>query len=141
MSKLVSLIMAFVIFISSTGLVLNKHFCQDQLKSMAIFVAAKSCQHQNTITVPCPIHGTMEVPADEDNNCCDDQTEFLKADQDLISYSFEIKDTEQIQFLVGFAIAFLEEPLTGIEALVDYSQYRPPILVYDRTVRLQTFLC
>lgn len=133
--------MAFTIFISSTGLVLNKHYCQDQLKSQALFLAAKSCQHQKMVTVPCPVHGTMEVPADEDKNCCNNESEYLKADQDLINYSFEVEQVKPLLFLAAYAYAFLESPSFDQEASINYTHYRPPIIVYDRQVHLQTFLC
>ena len=133
--------MAFTIFISSTALVLNKHYCQDQLKSTAFFFAVKSCHHQKMITVPCPIHGTMEVPAGEDDNCCDDETEYLKADQDLINYSFEVSDTEPLVFLAAFVHSFIDDTLLDKTVPADYTRYKPPLVVYVRQVRLETFLC
>lgn len=83
----------------------------------------------------------MEIPVEGDDNCCDNETEYVKAEQDLINYSLEINDTAPLDFLASFAVVFLEAPAPETTKLVTYTKYRPPILVYDRPVLFQTFLC
>lgn len=83
----------------------------------------------------------MEVPVEGDDNCCDNETEYVKAEQDLINCSFEISDTKPFDYLVSFAVAFLEDPTIKTTEQVAYTKYRPPILVYNRPVLFQSFLC
>lgn len=129
-----------MIFISSTGLVLNKHYCQDQLKSVALFVDAKPCHSQKAMQ-SCPMHGAMETDQDAPKNCCDDETEYVKIDQEQIHQHFEIDTSVPPVFLAAFVETFLLEHPTNDQASQNYIHYRPPIIVCDQPVVLQTFLC
>lgn len=132
--------LALILFISATGLVLNKHYCQDQLKSIALFVEAKAC-HEQKAKKPCPMHAAMDQDQEDSKKCCDDETEYVKVEQEQINQTFEVDASIPLPFLAAFVDAFLvDHPITD-KASIDFFNYRPPILVYDQPVVLQTFLC
>jgi hypothetical protein len=138
--KSTHIVLAFILLISSTGLVMNKHYCQNQLKSVALFVAAKPC-HQQKAKQACPMHAAMDQDQEESKNCCDDETEYVKADQEQINQSFEVDASAPLIFLASFIQTFLTDHPTTDKASIDFFNYRPPIIVFDQPVVLQTFLC
>lgn len=143
LSRIAHITLSALIFVSSTGFVLNKHYCQNTLKSKALFVKAESCKHQDAVK-PCPIHGTMPIDRQDDpeKDCCKDKSEFLKNDD---QFANKVTDTELIQnFLsAGVLCVILNIDLPSIDKqTLHYLNYKPPLIVCDdMPVSLQTFLC
>jgi len=131
-------ILALVLFISSSGIVLHQHFCQGKLKDVAIFAKAKPChdQHQSAKKPACPFHPPAEMPDD----CCDDQTDFVKSEQDqqLSNFSYKVFQTLTSAALIPPAINWKLPIVDYITPL--YRNYKPPPLVCNRSVLLQTLL-
>jgi len=136
-ARLAHITLAFLLFFSSTGLLMNKHYCQDKLKSVALFAQAKTCQH--TKTVPCAVHGTMTVPDNEAKGCCDNESEYLKADTDWVASVLADLD---IAAPLSFAATLVPISLETFVAPIPDSDlpYRPPPL-RERLARLQSYLC
>lgn len=142
MNRAIHIILTFLLLIGSTGLVINKHYCRQQLKSTAFFLKAEAC-HQNSKQPSCPMHAA----ADDHNghgerkDCCDDQTEYLKAEveQLLTASDFYLHlPTNPVALSVWSSIA----KRTSLDRLtLHYLNYKPPLIVCDRQVLLQTFLC
>ncbi len=135
------IILALMVFFSSTGFVLNKHFCQNELKSVAIFSQAEPCHAQKTMR-SCPMHGQMEVPgSNESKGCCDDTTDYVKSDIDQLVSNFSL-DLESQLVLLSVALFSANMPLPTIERQsVHYLNYKPPLIVCDLPLSLQTFRC
>lgn len=116
---------------------MNKHYCQEELKSVAVFAQAQSCQH--TKTVPCAGHGTMTVTDDEADGCCDNESEYLKADTDWVSSV--LADLDLVTPLI-FSPIMPSVPVPISIGLIPDSDlpYRPPPL-RQRLARLQSYLC
>lgn len=136
--RIAHIILAFLLFISSAGLVINKHYCQNELKSMALFAEAEGCHQAKKMS--CPMHADQE----EDNHkkgCCDDETEFVKADEDQYVQSSKIElKVPPLLFVDLPAIFNLEAPSLDKQS-IHYLNYKPPLIVCDLPVLLQTFLC
>jgi hypothetical protein len=142
-SRVAHIGLSALIFISASGFVLNEHYCQNTLKSKALFVKAESCKHQDAVK-PCSIHGTMPLDQkdDPDNDCCKDKSEFLKNDEQFTS---KITDTELLQKFLSANVlcVILHIDLPSIDKqTLHYLNYKPPLIVCDdMPVSLQTFLC
>ncbi|MEM1214888.1 MAG: hypothetical protein AAGJ82_04345 [Bacteroidota bacterium] len=140
MVKFFHLTMAFLLLLSSSGLVVSKHYCRGQLKSVAFFVEATPC-HQNKRLVSCPVHGTMEITDETEKGCCQTETDWHQLDETQLD-----TPTAQLSLQIPaapawFATYSLASATTTELKSVDYLHYKPPLLVCDLPVRLQTFLC
>jgi len=137
-SKILNIILAIILFLSSAGLLVNKHYCQDELKNVAIFVEAKSCHEQQEQAV-CPHHQKAETE-EEKNNCCENESEFLKLDQDLQVENFDFASLKKpLQLAVVMIALTIELPSTE-STNPHYLSYKPPIVCDDLPVVLQSFL-
>ena len=135
--------MSILILLSTTGIVIDWHYCNDVLKDWALFSNAESC-HQEKVDQPhCPFHAAMQASEEEgtDKNCCENETEFFQLDIDLVSASVQTtpKDVEN-SFAIG---AFLNQ-LNAKESRTiptEYLNYKPPLIKQDLSIWFCTFLC
>lgn len=139
--KLLHITLASLLWLSSTGFVLNKHYCQDILRDVALFVKAENCQsrmarEQAHMPKSCPMHQAKE---DHEKGCCDDTAEYLHLDEHLLK-----AESATLSFDLPLLIVYSWHS-PGLVAhdidsfFVDYLNYKPPILVCDLSVSLQTF--
>ena len=102
---------------------------------MALFLKAESC-HQDKAMKGCPMHSSGEK---EKKGCCDDETEYVKANDDQLAQSFEIGFQHIPVLLAAFFVVFnLELPALDSNTL-HYLTYKPPIVLNDLSVLLQVF--
>lgn len=135
------ILLAFLVFFSSAGLVLNKHFCQDELKSVALFSKATPCHAQKAIK-SCPMHGQMEMPASsQPEGCCDDTSDYVKSDIDQIVTQLSLDLNPPPVFLPVALFSITIPSLSTDQKSVHYLNYKPPLIICDFTVDLQTFRC
>lgn len=127
----------FSILLSSTGLVVNKHFCLDQLQSISLFTAAESCS--TAIDVE-----RESAPSDiqiQKKSCCDDQSEYFKVAEEAAPNNQEL---DTIQFELEHSSALLDQHTkfsTFQVADIEYAFYKPPLVVCDVIIGIQAFLC
>ncbi|MCI5092686.1 hypothetical protein [Phaeodactylibacter sp.] len=142
-TKAFHILLAVLLLISSTGLVLSKHYCNGDLKSTALFAEAAPC-HQNKKLKSCPAHGTMPV-SDEDapqkKGCCDTETDFVKVDDDQVEASLEFNLFDYPALFATLVVLAGFSPVDEDDKSRHYFTYKPPLLICDLPVRLQTFLC
>lgn len=140
LARALHIILACCLLLSSAGLLINQHFCGDQLIHSALFAKARSC-HAPAMPA-CPHH--PPTPAEEDtpragfsDACCSDQALFIKA----------VQVDQQLS-----AAPMPPPPLAALAATLPvYAQpnhsftyqmawpYRPPPLTFARSVRFQVF--
>jgi hypothetical protein len=136
-ARLSYITLAFLLFFSSTGLLMNKHYCQDQLKSVAFFAKAKTCQH--TKEIPCLVHGTMTVPDEDSKDCCNNESEYLKADVDWVAPV--MADLHIFAPILSVNLLLAVTPQLLMTSLPDSDlPCRPPPL-RERLAKLQSYLC
>lgn len=130
------IILAISILLSSTGLVISKHFCQNELVDIAVFSKAISCQGEGNNHLPYSTEGELIHRKD----CCKDSSNHLKV---------EVEQQAEAQSDFSKNIKTQEAPLTHasiieethVSSLLNRFKYKPPLLVYDISVNLQVFLC
>ena len=138
LQRLIHIVLAFLFFISSTGLVINKHYCQNELKNMALFVKAEGCHTMKQMS--CPMHSSPEDENPE-KGCCDDETEYVKVDEEQQIQPSEINiQVNPVLMSVLFVTLNLDWPSLDKQS-IHYLNYKPPLIVCDLPVSLQTFLC
>ena len=116
----------------------QKHYCKNEVKNEALFVKAKPCHDQKTMK-HCPMH----PPADDQDKkgCCDNKAEYLKLDTDQVTTVAKIDLKLPIpQINALFTPAFDLYSILDTQTL-HYLNYKPPLLIFDLPVYLQTFRC
>lgn len=134
--------LALLLFISTTGVAVNKHFCQNELKSVALFVKAKAC-HNKKVKKPCPVHGYMMVDEEgpSEKGCCDDETEIVKNEDEQIAPTLSDEALLSPVLAASLFVALqMELPQLDRQTL-HYLNYKPPLLICDHPRELQVFLC
>ncbi|MEL6251393.1 MAG: hypothetical protein AAFR87_05215 [Bacteroidota bacterium] len=138
--KILHILLASMILLSSTGLVTHLHYCQNELKEFSFFVEADSCL-PDFITVSCPLHPEgMKVKNPDKKDCCEDEIHYEKLDIEQQTKSFEvelIKDFLQLAIIPVNDLHIEEEVLQANH----YLNYKPPLLYAKLQSELQTFLC
>ena len=121
---------------------INKHYCQDELKSVALFVEAEPC-HQPKMK-HCPFHNPPQDDDGEESHkkgCCEDESEYVKVEDEQLSSSFQF-ELHLNQVLIATIFVALQIELPSLDSqTIHYLNYKPPLIVCDLPVRLQTFLC
>lgn len=123
--------------VSSFGLVVNRHYCQDQLKSIGYYVKAETC-HTANMPASCPMHGSSSP---EDKGCCENESDFVKADFEQIIQASDLVQDVHPQVFPIIRYNNDEALLAADGEALTYLNYRPPPLVYDLSIRFQIFRC
>ncbi|MCB0562713.1 MAG: hypothetical protein KDD09_27365, partial [Phaeodactylibacter sp.] len=124
--RIAHITLAFLLFISSAGLVINKHYCQNELKSIALFSEAEGCHQEKTMS--CPMHAKKS----EDNHkkgCCDDETEYVKSDEDQYIQSLEIELSVPPLLFADLPTTFILDAPSLDKQSIHYLNYKPPLIV------------
>ncbi len=132
--------LAFVVFFSSSGFVLHRHFCQTELKRVSLYVPAKTCH--GSARRACPHHGTTpscHLPQPDDN-CCDDQAEFHKSEQVQLVQPFELPVLNVPVFVPVAVFAASTVPALDTGFPPAHLTFKPPIVCDNIPALLQTFL-
>lgn len=131
---------------------INKHYCQGELKATSLVFKAKSC-HESAkenetrethagMPANCPMHQaqTSNTSCEEKKGCCSNESEFVKLNTDQEITSFEFQKIQMPVFVTllvfGYHINYIEPESTPVH----YQNYKPPLIVCDLPVSLQTFL-
>ncbi|MCB9273139.1 MAG: hypothetical protein H6564_03815 [Lewinellaceae bacterium] len=136
--RMLHIALSFLMFVSSTGVVVNEHYCRDERKSAALFVKAEACHGEKAVRA-CPMHKDHQASFKK-KGCCDDRTEYFKSDEEQLAQSFGIGGIKDIQlFLPAFFVAF-NIKLPAVEShTLHYLTYKPPIVLNGLIVLLQVF--
>jgi rRNA-processing protein FCF1 len=119
--KIMSLLMAFVVFFSTMSFTVDMHYCGDTLVETAIFHKAKGCgmEMQNTSSKDCSI-----IIKD----CCNDE-QVVVYGQDELQLIVDKITFEQHVFITSFINTYVNL-FEGIEENVtSYRDYIPPLVI------------
>jgi len=149
-----NIILAFLVFFSTTGFVVNKHFCQDELRQVSLFVKGETCHHKMEKMADmeaCPMKGMKKSCSKDDSctnkqspskkkDCCHDESQYVKSEQTQEKQSVEFPQLNN-PVLVGVLFVALNLELPSIDDhALPFLTYKPPIVGNDMQVLLQTFL-
>ncbi len=142
--------LAFLILISSTGITVHKHYCQKELKSMALLVKSEKCEdnhqtsdRQNRFPKLCckKNQDTNDTPSpSEECPNCEDSVLFLVLDEDFELPQLEFKTFDLKPLIVYPSVDFI----TSIPSFYTpkfYYQKPPPKTNQSLSILYQSFLC
>ncbi|WP_373550582.1 hypothetical protein [Haliscomenobacter sp.] len=148
MLKILHLILALNILLSSSGIMVFEHLCQMRGKKVALFVQPKSCC-QKRVQVQRSCCAKAEVANAQENlsriPCCSDKSSFLKTDtqptlQKVIALSFAA-DPFILPPTLNVALEFAKDILPYNQKILRFYLYKPPPRMRDIPVLVQSFLC
>ncbi len=136
--RFLNIVLALLIFISTTGFTVNSHFCKSQLKDIRIFFKADDCYKK--IYAQKTKQSCHLKKQSCENNCCNNTSDYYKLDQDQQLSSFDFKAFDHIALVATLWIVFnLDLPKFDAKT-IQYLNYKPPLITSDLPVDLQTFL-
>ena len=137
--KTIHIGLALLILLSSSGLIINKHFCQNELVDTAFYSQAASC-HESIVVCKavCDSQNSDELIHAQD--CCKDVSSLLKVktEQKIEIVSIQLTKSQlniDLRPISWISLAFFDTNHNP------WDKYSPPLLVSDLLVDLQTFLC
>ncbi len=130
----------FLLLLGSTGIVLNKHYCQDELRSVHLFAQAKSCQQQAPERPACPLHPPTDEQ-DQHQDCCDNTSEYHKTDTEQPQSEAKTESTYFPAPISGPVIGIFPSAPDFLRQRIAYLHFKPPLLALDLTIRFQVFRC
>ncbi len=130
------ILLSLLLFLSTAGVSVHQHFCNDQLKSIALWTSATPCKaDEQSCTIDKDNKGDCE------RSCCDDEVSFEKADIDLQTTSTpqftDISDQHQ-----GIFTGLSQKLITPNGAAIGFNALRaPPLYAPSLQILHCTFLC
>jgi len=76
----VSILLALMVAFTSNGVVINKHFCNKQLKNISFFVKQDSCHKNESKPISCCSKTSCAKKPAQTSDCCDNESELVKHD-------------------------------------------------------------
>ncbi len=133
----IALCLAALMFFTSLGITIDLHYCSGQLKTFSLTGKARSCHE----IAPCP-HHQKAMPDDNDSsNCCNNETVHIQADLDQLTFSGD-KLTGDVLPAIALVAPITLQPI-GQDIRTStprYLHYKPPLLLRDIPVLVQSFL-
>ena len=131
-------------FLTSTGFSIDMHFCGNHLKSFSLTGKAKNC-FELAKTSKCAKHQQTEVATPEcemsKKDCCHNKTLVLQADLTPDIPANDLIISPQLQdFLVAYVAVFLKSILPNERHHSSFAHYKPPLILRDIPVLVQSFL-
>lgn len=131
--KISSIILALLVLISTFSLTIEKHFCGDFLVDIAYFGKTQGCDDEEDEDCDKP-------SVIEKENCCKDETEQLKGQEELTSSSKKKITFKKQQFLLAFVLSYNNLFKNLQKQVVPHKSYSPPKLVYDIQLLQEVFI-
>ncbi|WP_440344592.1 HYC_CC_PP family protein [Leeuwenhoekiella palythoae] len=131
--KILSVLMAFVVMLTTMSFTVDMHYCGDSLVDFSFFTKAESCGMEKAQPVKC------ENPAMSKKSCCSDQ-KIVKEGSDDLKTSFTKLTFEQQTFVATFFYTYINLFEGLDENIVPFKDYSPPFIERDVQILYETYL-
>ena len=129
--KISSFLLALLVLFSTVSFTIEKHFCGDILIDVAVFKEAQKCAMEAF---------EIEQALITKKNCCKDELEIVKGQDELKSSNFEDLQIDQQLFLGSFVYSYVSLFEGLSQHIIPHQNYSPPNLVEDIHILDQVFL-
>ncbi|MFT4759157.1 MAG: hypothetical protein ACI9XO_003495 [Paraglaciecola sp.] len=130
-AKILHILFAFLVLLSSIGITVKKHYCQNKLENVSFLPTSSCCKTAKH-------HACKKSDTDCKKGCCSNELEYIHLDQDFQVQKVNAFSLDQIKIAAIFTAVF-EVDLTHITAIKNYTNYKPPIIRSDISVLFQVF--
>lgn len=132
--RVFSVVMAFLVLVSTVSFTVEKRYCHDDLIDVAVFTSIDDCEKTADAI---PVCAPVKVESD---TCCKDKVEILQGQNLLKKTSFDDLELEQQLFLYAFTYTYINLFEGLSQQIVPHKDYSPPNLVVDIQVLDEVFL-
>jgi len=144
--RIFALLMALLMFTTSTAYSVGMHYCNDELKSVSFNGEVTSCcdkaegihdQSCSSVFQEIDVDGNTTLTT---KSCCQDIVVHFQLDQDHRQPTMNVEVSPELQY---FAIAYIASYLSVSDDEVNiqtYAHYKPPMISKDIPVLIQSFL-
>ena len=129
--KAFSVTLALLVLVSTMSFTVEKHFCGNILVDMAVFADVKGCGMDLS---------KLQTIENEKNNCCKNDVEVVKGQDELKTTAFDDLKYHQQLFFTSFVYSFVNLFEGLSEQIIPHKNYSPPNLVADIHVLDQVFI-
>ncbi len=141
-----ALSMAFLVFLSTAGLSVDMHFCNDQLKGISLIGKAANCHekesHCKNSKKACHQKKHQESKSTlAKDDCCNNEHFILQMDVDFAPSSIDAFDESPTNLDLVFDRNIIFNEYKIVLSKCDLENYRPPPDICSRHILYQSFLC
>lgn len=131
--KISAVALSFLVLFSTLSLTVEKHFCNNFLVDISYFGNSKGCADE--------FNGEDcdSIEVIKKTNCCKDEIQFVRGQEDLQTSSLEKLDLKQ-QFVLAFVASYQSLFQTHQKQDTFHYHYSPPNLVSNFQVLHQVFI-
>ena len=130
-AKILHITFAFLVLLSSTGITVKKHYCQNKLENVSFLPTSGCCKTAKH-------HACKKADTDCKKGCCSNELEYLHLDQDFQVQKINTFPLDQILNVAVFTSIF-EVDSAPIAVIKKNLNYKPPIIHSDISVLFQVF--
>ena len=148
--RIFALSMAFLMLGVSAGFSADFHYCQGEFKNFALYKKAKSCHELAAMKASCHMSSDektschsakVKCSGEEKEGCCTNDTVLVQLDVDFGFGAIDLDTTIDSQFNIFVFNQNQVDKRSQLRTKVQYLNYKPPLIVVDKTIRYQSFLC
>jgi len=137
--KTIHIALMVLVYLSSTSLMISKHFCSDELMGTSFMTEAESCHSDESAPLPCPNH---PVDQKDKKDCCSNEFQLVKTELNHDLYKPEVKTFQFSELLPVLVYVFLENNVLDPEHIDGFiTNWDPPSTSAVYLSRIQQFLC
>jgi hypothetical protein len=129
--KVFSVSLALIVLVSTMSFTIEKHFCGNILVETAVFTEVSGCGMDMS---------KFKTTESEKNDCCKNEVEAVKGQENLKITSFDDLKFQQQLFFATYVYAFVNLFEGLSEQIIPHKNYSPPNLVADIHVLDQVFI-
>lgn len=135
--------LATLMLLTSTGFLIDIHYCQNQFKRISFIGKAKTCQevaaqHQSCSTST----NSCTAKNHEDKGCCQNRSSFVKYDGDLVhNTQIQSENTRLKLYKTPLLIKNWSFIRQNVKASILQYYWPPPFIKKNAQVVFQQFLC
>lgn len=131
--SILSIVLAFLVLLSSTNFMVGIHYCGGRVQNVAIFTPADKCGMEKSLP---PCHRKMMA----NTHCCDDEQVIHKADDQKIS-SAKIQLAIPVAIVANSMEVIISEIIPSQPSTrTQFYKYDPPLRSCDLALEHQVFL-
>ncbi len=133
-TKISSITLAFLVFISTFSLTIEKHFCGDFLVDVSYFGNAKGCN---------PVMDADDCDSPETiqkKSCCKDEIQKIEGQNDLQHSKIKKLKLEQQQFILAFNLSYANLFVDLSQQIIPHKYYSSPPIITDIQLLHEVFI-
>lgn len=129
--KVFSVSLALMVLVSTMSFTMEKHFCGNILVETAVFTEINGCDMDMS---------KLQTTDNDKNNCCKNEVEAVKGQDNLKIASFDDLKFHQQLFLTSYVYSYVNLFEGLSHQIVPHKNYSPPNLVTDIQVLDEVFI-